>query len=67
MVRRSLQYLPRVRSFRIRWPDRVVAVRQSNAPIHPQINDDLRLAREAVNMTRWMIVRIGNESNTANP
>jgi len=32
MVCRSMQYLPHVRPLRIRWPDRVVAVRQSNSP-----------------------------------
>lgn len=67
MVRRSFEYLPHIRSLRIRWPDRVIPVRQSNAPIHLQIDDYLRLTRKAVNMTRRMIVRIGNESNPAKP
>ncbi len=65
MVRRNLQYLPHVRPLGVRWPDRVVAVRQPNRPIRPQIDDDLHFTREPVNMTRWMIVRIDNESNTA--
>jgi hypothetical protein len=67
MVCRSMQYLPHVRPLRIRWPDRVVAVRPSNSPIHPQIDDYLRFTSKAVNMTRRMIVQIGNEPNAARP
>jgi hypothetical protein len=64
---RRPQNLLNVRPFRIRWPDRVVAIRQGGRPVEEQIDNRLSLASEAVNMTRRMIVRISDEPNASNP
>ena len=67
MFCRGPQNLLNVRPLRIRGPDGVVPSCQGNAAVKPKIDNYLCFAREAVNMTRRMIVRISNESDTAKP
>jgi len=67
MSSRSLQSLLYVPPLRIRGTNRILPVRQGNVSVGMKIDDDLRLARKAVHMARRMIVRISDESNSAEP
>lgn len=49
------------------WPNGIDSVRQRDGAVTTKVDDRLGLACETVNVPRWMIVRIRDESDSAKP
>jgi len=62
-----MQNFLHIRSLRIGGPNRIVAFRQRDIPVELKIDNRLGFTGKAMNMTRWMIVRIDDKSNAAEP
>src|ERR1700676_1362614 len=60
---RCIQNLLHVGPLGVRWPNGIVPIRYCDGSAQSKIDDHLCLAGETVNMTRRMIVRIGDKQN----
>ena len=56
-----MQNFLHIRSLRIGGPNRIVAFRQRDIPVELKIDNRLGFTGKAMNMTRWMIVRIDDK------
>jgi hypothetical protein len=65
MFRRQIQNSMDIAALGVPWANAVRAVRERNISIDADINDDFGLSRKTMNVTRLMILRIGNEQDTA--
>lgn len=65
MLSSESQHFPHIAPLRIAGPDRIRPAGQRDSPISAQINNDLTLALEAVNMPRFMVLRVAHEGDTS--
>ncbi len=67
MICRGFQNVSYIRSLCACRTDRILSRRQGNGSVCTDVNNGFRLTGETMHMARRMVVRIGDESNSAKP
>lgn len=65
MFRRRSQNLAHFTALCVAWANAITPIGECDISIDADINDNLGLSRETVNVTRLMVLRIGDEQDIA--
>ena len=65
MFSRCSQNLTQITALCVAWPNAVGPIGEPDISISAEVNDNFGLSRKTVNVSRLMVLRIGNEQDIA--